>query len=186
MKKIITWIDLQGRYRVTSPAYDDPTNPPGETEDECIERVWAKLVASGGYGIPVDHPRFHVEDADQRARLTECCGNYFRYVGKPDAEGRRSAVGGAWEMDIDGRPKINMAKAQGVQMDYIRQERDAELETLDIPALRAMESGDAADQKRIGALKQALRDIPQTFDLSGYTTPQTLRAAWPMDLPRKD
>ena len=62
-KKIITWVDLEGRYRVTSPAYKDRSRPVEETEDECLERVWARLVAVGGYGIPIDHPHFYVEDA---------------------------------------------------------------------------------------------------------------------------
>lgn len=181
--KVITWVDLQGRYRVTSPAYNDPTAPDGESEGECIERVWEKLIAVGGYGIALDHPRHLVEDADQRDRLDECCGTYFRYAGLPDKNGRRDAIGGAWEMDIDGRPKINMARARKVQMDYIRQDRNAELERLDLITLRALESGDAAEQQRISAIKQTLRDIPQTFDLNGYTTPKALRAAWPTGLP---
>ena len=170
-KKIITWTDLQGRYRVTSPAYNDTTRPAGETEDECIERVWAKLVASGGYGIPIDHPHFLVEDADQRVRLEECGGTYFRYAGKPDSLGRRDAIYGAWEMDVDGTPKVNMTKARVVHIDRIRVARDAELTKLDVPSLRAVESADDAEQARIGTLKQTLRDIPETFDLSVYATP---------------
>jgi len=38
MKKIITWVDLQGRYRVTSPAYDDPQHR-DKTEDELINFI---------------------------------------------------------------------------------------------------------------------------------------------------
>ena len=97
MTKIITWVDLQGRYRVTSPAYDDLARLQGFSEDDAINWVWTSIVQSGLYGIDFDHPMHLVEDADQRERLTECCGTYFRYS-------RRS--GGAWEMDTDGRPKV--------------------------------------------------------------------------------
>ena len=65
--KIITWTDLEGRYRVTSPAYDDPTNPLGETEDETISRVLIRLKKR--YNLPDTHVFHFVEDGDQRARL---------------------------------------------------------------------------------------------------------------------
>lgn len=183
MKKVITWVDLEGRYRVTSPAYDDPTRPTSETEDECIERVWERLVAVGGYGIAIDHPRFLVEDADQRAKLTECCGNYFRWAGKPDENGRLDARDGAWEMDVDGRPKVNMVKARVVHMDCIRQTRNAELVRLDSEFTVAMKKGDIAAQQVAEEESQVLRDIPQTFHLDGFATPATLKAAWPPKLP---
>ena len=184
-KRIITWVDLQGRYRVTSPAYDDPSRPVGETEDECLERVWAAIVAKGGYGIPIDHPHHYVEDADQRTKLIECCGTDFRYAGKPDANGQRDGRDGAWEMDTDGTPKINMAKARGVHMDKIRVVRDAELVKLDLTSLRAVEAGDASAQSTIATEKQTLRDIPQTFDLT-TSTPTQLKAKWPSELPARE
>jgi len=185
--KIITWVDLQGRYRVTSPAYNDLIRPAGETEDECLERVWASLVAKGGYGIPIDHPHFYVEDADQRTKLAECCGNYFRYAGKPDADGRRGGESGAWEMDTDGTPKVNMAKARGVHMDTIRVVRNAELVKKDLTSLRAIEAGDTDAQATIATEKQVLRDIPATFDLTTDAgTPEKLKAKWPTELPARE
>jgi hypothetical protein len=187
-KKIITWVDLEGRYRVTSPAYNDRSRPIGETEDECLERVWARLVAVGGYGISIDHPHFYVEDADQRERVAECCGNDFRWgviMGGPN--GDRDARDGAWEMDTDGRPKVNMAKARGVQMDYIRKHRNIELVKLDVPFMQAVESGDTSAQSTIATEKQVLRDIPQTFDLTTpKDTPEELKAKWPADLPARE
>jgi len=184
MKKLITWTDLQGCYRVTSPAYNDATRPAGETEEQCLERVWSKLVASGGYGIPLDHPHHYVEDVDQRTKLTECCGADFRYAGRPDENGHRDGRDGAWEMDTDGTPKVNMAKARGVHMDKIRVARDAELVKKDIPFMRAVEAGDASAQATIASEKQTLRDIPQTFDLT-TDTPAQLRDKWPDGLPRE-
>ena len=185
VKKIITWVDLQGCYRVTSPAYNDVKRPAGETEAECLERVWARLVAVGGYGIPIDHPHYYVEDADQRTKLVECCGSDFRHAGKPDADGRRDGKDGAWEMDTDGTPKVNMAKARGVHMDKIRVVRDAELVKKDLTSLRAIEAGDTSAQATIAAEKQTLRDIPQTFDLT-TDTPVQLKAKWPSELPARE
>jgi hypothetical protein len=181
--KVITFLDLDGRYRVTSPAYADPTAPENESEDECIRRVVVALRAH--YRLPANHQFHFVEDADQRTRLMECCGSYFRYAGKPDKEGRRDAKDGAWEMDVDGRPKINMPKAGKVHMDYIRVSRNTALQEMDVSSIRAVEGGDVTEQARIGALKQTLRDIPQTFSLSDYRLPKTLKDAWPTELPAR-
>ncbi len=183
VRKIITWLDLQGRYRVTSPAYDDEMRPNDESEDETIERIWAKLVASGGYGIPSDHPRFHVEDSHQRERLVECCGTYFRYVGRADENGRRTAIGGAWEMDVDGRPKVNMVKARDVHMDNIRVARNEQLSVLNALQGQAIGRADNSERVRIELEKQTLRDLPTTFDLDRFATPKELMEAWPSELP---
>ncbi len=177
MKKIIAWTDPEGRYRVTSPAYGDRTNPPGETEDETIARVWGRIKAR--YGLPDSHTFHLVEDADQRARLDEISKTYFRY-GVFDTDARA----GAWEMDLDGRPKVNMVKARVVQMDRIRVARNAELAKLDQPSLWAIESNDVPEQVRITSEKQRLRDIPQTFDLSTAPNPNALKARWPPGLPQ--
>jgi len=185
--KIITWVDLQGRYRTVSPAYNDSTRPVGETEAECLERVWARLVAVGGYGIPIDHPHFYVEDADQRAKLIECGGTEFRYAGKPDAAGVRDGKDGAWEMDTDGTPKVNMTKARAVHMDTIRVSRDAELVKEDLNMLKALEAGDSSAQGTVNTKKQTLRDIPATFDITtDVDTPEKLKAKWPAELPARE
>lgn len=184
--KLITWVDLEGRYRVTSPAYNDGARPIGETEDELLERVWTSLVAKSGYGISIDHPHHYVENTDQQAKLIECCGEDFRYAGKPDTKGHRDGKDGAWEMDTDGTPKVNMAKARGVQMDKIRVQRNYELMKKDLESLRAIESGDAVAQITIATEKQALRDIPQTFDLTtDNDSPEELKQKWPEGLPKE-
>lgn len=89
-----------------------------------------------------------------------------------------------WEWS-DG-VQVNMPKARIIHMDHIRRVRDGELAKLDVPFMRAVEAGDAVEQARIAAQKQALRDVPATFDLSLYTTPRTLKEAWPVDLPREN
>ena len=187
VKKVITWVDLQGRYRVTSPAYNDAKRPAGETEAECLERVWTRMVAVGGYGIPLDHPHHYVEDSDQRTKVAECCGSDFRYAGKPDDNGQRDGTDGAWEMDTDGTPKINMAKARGVHMDKIRVVRNAELVKEDITFMRAVEAGNTDVQATVATKKQVLRDIPATFDITtGVDTPEKLKAKWPSELPARE
>ena len=185
--KVITWVDPDGRYRVTSPSYNDISRPAGETEDECLERTWLALVASGLYDIPADHPHFYVENADQAAKIATLGGSEFRYAGKPGADGKRDAKDGAWEMDTDGTPKVNMAKARAVHMDAIRVVRDAELAKKDVPFMRAVEAGDTDAQATIGTEKQTLRDIPATFDITtDVDTPEKLKAKWPTELPARE
>ena len=89
----------------------------------------------------------------------------------------------AWE-DTGTAVAVNMPKARIIHMDRIRRVRNAELEALDVPFIKALETGDTLEQQRIAGLKQVLRDIPQTFNLSRFRTPNTLKAAWPPDLPR--
>jgi len=182
--KVITWVDLEGRYRVTSPSYSDIAKPDGETEDECLERTWAELVASGLYAIAADHPHFYVENTVQQAKVSTLGGNEFRYAGKPDTNGRRDGKDGSWEMDTDGTPKVNMVKARGIQMDKIRIQRNAELAKKDLESLRALEDGDTDAQSIIKTKKQELRDIPQTFDLT-TDSPEELKQKWPEGLPKE-
>lgn len=77
-----------------------------------------------------------------------------------------------------------MAKARAIHMDAIREVRDAKLAALDIPFIRALESGDTDAQAKIARTKQILRDIPQTFDLKA-NTPAELKEKWPSQLPNQ-
>ena len=77
---------------------------------------------------------------------------------------------------------VNMTKAKAIHMDRIRIARNAELVKEDITFMRAVETGDASEQARIASKKQALRDIPQTLDLT-TDTPEELKAIWPVELP---
>ena len=182
MPKVITWVDGDGRYRVTYPAYNDVLRPAGETESECLERVWTRMVISGRYGISADHPHFYVEQDALVAKEVTLSGTDFRYAGKPDTNGRRDGKDGAWEMDTDGTPTVNMAKARGIQMDKIRVVRNKELAKKDIEFMKALEADDGSSTA-IATEKQALRDIPQTFDLT-TDTPEELKEKWPEGLPR--
>jgi hypothetical protein len=183
----ITFVDLQGRFRVVTPSYGAQRLAGEQTEAEYLEGVWARLVARGIYSVPADHPHFYVEDADIQTKIAACSGSDFRYAGKPDADGVRDGTGGAWEMDTDGTPKVNMAKARGVHMDKIRVARDVELVKEDLTMLKALESGDTSTQATVNTRKQTLRDIPATFDITtGVTTPELLKAKWPSELPARE
>jgi len=187
MPKKITFVDLQGRYRIATPSYGATRRADEQTETEYLDKVWARMIEVGIYGIPLDHPHYYVEESVLRAKLAECSDSDFRYAGKPDADGVRDGKDGAWEMDTDGTPKVNMAKARGVHMDKIRIVRNAELVKKDLPSLRALEDGDTDAQATINTEKQTLRDIPQTFDLTtDNDTPVELQAKWPSELPARE
>ena len=79
--------------------------------------------------------------------------------------------------------KVNMAKARGIQMDKIREMRDKELAKKDIEYMKALEANDGS-AAAIATEKQALRDIPQTFDLT-TDTPEQLKEKWPEGLPKE-
>ena len=92
-----------------------------------------------------------------------------------------------WDDTAPNKCRCDMSLSRGIHMGQIRRVRDQELAKLDVPFMKALEAGDAAEQQRIAALKRELRDIPQTFDLSRFRTPATLKAAWPTRLqPRNE
>ena len=79
-----------------------------------------------------------------------------------------------------------MSDARGIHMDDIRVDRDKKLTELDVTFMRAVEDDDSDAQDAASVEKQALRDIPETFDLSSASTPEQLTALWPEDLDRSD
>ena len=82
---------------------------------------------------------------------------------------------------------INMAKARAVHMDVIRVSRNNELAKEDINYMKALEAGDTSAQDAVKTKKQALRDIPATFDLTtGVSTTDQLKAKWPTELPARE
>ena len=143
-----------GRLHICIPAYTDHTRHADDTDDALIARIIAKLPPGAAYSV--------VPITDIPSDRT------FRNA----FEDNGSAV------------TINMPKARSIHMEHIRQVRNAELARLDVPFTRALEAVDTAEQRRIAALKQELRDIPQTFNLARFRTPATLKSAWPAQLPR--
>lgn len=170
---IITWVDLDGRYRVTSPAYTDMFRR-DETADELVARLLPKLRAR--YGLPDNHSFHLVENADQHARLVDLAGTYFRY-GIFD----NSPQAGAWEMDSDGLPTVNMEKARAIKTDKVRVERNRRLADSDKEISRL---DGAAVPGPVRAKRVALRNLPATIqpDLNALSTPVMLEAwqpVWP-------
>jgi len=79
--------------------------------------------------------------------------------------------------------RVNMPKARGIHMDNIRATRNNELAKKDIEYMKALEADDGSSTA-IATEKQALRDIPQTFDLT-TDTPEELKEKWPEGLPKE-
>jgi hypothetical protein len=79
---------------------------------------------------------------------------------------------------------VNMTKARAIHLTEIRNVRNAELAKEDINMLKAIEAGNASAQSTVATKKQALRDIPATFDITTDAgTPELLKAKWPVELP---
>ena len=153
---------VQGTIHVTMPAYEDRMRPPGVSDDEfrslTMERTFAQ------YGVPSGTPYSLMEGTDVDAQHWE-----FR---------------DAWE---DTNCAVNMTKARVVHLAEIRRVRNAELVKEDVTFMRAVEAGDTDAQATIATKKQALRDLPATFDITtGVDTPEKLKAKWPTELPARE
>jgi len=82
---------------------------------------------------------------------------------------------------------VNMTKARAIHLGEIRKVRNAELAKEDITFMRAVEAGDTDTQATIATKKQALRDLPATFDITtDVDTPEKLKAKWPAELPARE
>ena len=74
---------------------------------------------------------------------------------------------------------VDMPKAREVHLNNLRRMREPKFTQLDRDYLRADERNDLTEKQRIAGLKQQLRDIPQTLDLSIAKTPEELKAIVP-------
>jgi hypothetical protein len=68
---------------------------------------------------------------------------------------------------------VDMEKAREVHLTRLRVRRDEKLAALDIETMMG---------KDVQSEKQVLRDLPKTFDLSVFKTPDDLKSAWPEEL----
>lgn len=75
---------------------------------------------------------------------------------------------------------VDMGKARQIHMGRVRWARDKKLEAMDREWMAA--TNNPAKAVVIEAVRQVLRDIPQTFDLSGAATPEELKTLWPEEL----
>lgn len=125
-----------------------------ETEDQFMARVASRAVPKGvAYQVVNADP---ILDGDRT----------FRNALKCEA----------------GKFSHDMTKAREIHMGAIRRARNAELGRLDVATMQAVGKGDTTARDAVEAEKQKLRDIPQTFDLSGARTPEELKALWPQEL----
>jgi hypothetical protein len=158
MPNATVWVHpVTGEVWTTGFAWNDATRPPDLSDDEFLAHAMTKLFRD--LGLPSDLAYRIVP-----SEVVSAQDQYFR---------------DCWE-DINFT--VNMTKARDLHMGEIRRVRNAELAKLDIPWMKAVEAGDTSAQAAIASEKQTLRDIPQTFDLSVYTTPESLKAAWPIEL----
>jgi len=80
----------------------------------------------------------------------------------------------AWTDDLSGdQIDVDMPRARDIHMDRIRAARKEKLEILDIETMKGID---------VQAEKQVLRDLPANTDLSVATTPEQLKAIWPVEL----
>jgi hypothetical protein len=73
----------------------------------------------------------------------------------------------AWR--LNGGIHTDMDCARGIHLNCLRKVRNEKLLELDVTFQRALESKDVAAQDSIAAKKQALRDMPNSVDLSGLS-----------------
>jgi hypothetical protein len=64
----------------------------------------------------------------------------------------------AWEL-IDLQISVNIAKANDIHKDRLRELRSPKLLALDVEYIKALELGDTVKQQEISAIKQELRDV---------------------------
>jgi len=142
-----------------------------DTKTEWLNRFIAKGVTAPDAAIPLHaDTAYHLVDGSDVPADHSC---------NLHCEFRDS-----WEWN--GGVKVNMVKARLQHMARIRAVRDAELVKLDIPWMKAVETGNTSDQATITTQKQTLRDLPTTFSLDSYADPVALKAAWPSELPARE
>ena len=79
---------------------------------------------------------------------------------------------------------VDMTEARAIHMDAIREKRNAELDVLDKEYSKESGRKRVVEAEAIEAKRETLRNVPDTFDLSGARDPESLKALWPTDVPR--
>jgi hypothetical protein len=75
--------------------------------------------------------------------------------------------------------KINLDKAKEIHKENLRFARSQEFKNLDIEFIRAVESGDSNKISEISAIKQDLRDITKSREISSAKCVDDLKRHWP-------
>lgn len=82
----------------------------------------------------------------------------------------------------NGAVSVDMVKACDIHMDRLREMRQEKFVEMGFPQKLNEEVENAVVSAPVKAQLQALRDIPQTYDLSVATTPEALKAMIPVEL----
>lgn len=127
----------------------------GETDDALIARIRAR-------DVPDDATHVSVCDASE-IPADRTFRNAWKRSGKS--------------------VQVDMPEAREIHMARIREVRNAKLAQMDI-AEKLAAQGVKGDLQTIRAKMQALRDIPQTLDLTQAKTPEQLKTLWPEELDR--
>ena len=123
-------------------------------------------------GIP-NHVSLVCREIDDADLPTE---QVNRVLGKPTFRN-------AWE-DTGAAIVVNMPKARIIHIDRIEAALKKEIDKENALLLIAEDENDGLTIAAIRVRRKTLRAIPQTFDLSGATTPEDLDALWPPEIPR--
>lgn len=81
-----------------------------------------------------------------------------------------------------GHPQVELALARTQRLEEIRAERNSRLQASDGLMARARELGIQSEIEAFERMRQALRDLPPTFDLEDFTAPAELaefEPTWP-------
>lgn len=100
------------------------------------------------------------------------------YVGEGDPPSNRR-FRSCWSHGTSG-VVVDMAKARAQRMEEIRIERNSLLKKTDVDLLVSQERGTEKEIQDIKTVRQALRDLPQSIDLSLVATPEQLESFTPV------
>ena len=149
-----------------------------KTDDGGV--VVMSIVTNDGANIRVEPTTEYINEQITKSSAHDWGGKPISWRRIDDAELPDRHFRGAWE--DNGRLGINMARAREIHLNDIRRARDLRLAELDTTYMRADERGDLGEKQQIARRKQALRDLPITFDLTVAKTPEELKALWPEEL----
>jgi hypothetical protein len=155
--------------RLCNIPYTTRARPPGYTDDELPQWMMERQASADRNdpdGPSLDMTKVYVVEEEDLPQ------NHYFFP--------------AWRWDESSNSvKVDRDAAEAIHMQWIRVVRDKDLVALDGPMMRAVETGDAEEEARLKVVKQTLRNLPQTFDLTGYVTLDDLQASWPSQLSQR-
>lgn len=151
-----------------------------------MSKMYAFKMADGSVAIHRDHTeRLPIAEqiAKYEAGTKDAAGNpasVVSHVEITDVPADRT-FRNAWDA-TGSNVDVDMPKARVIHMDRIRGRRNEILVESDADLVRAMEGNDTAEENRIKAKRQALRDLPANTNLNNAPNPTALDAIWPNEL----